>query len=95
MPTTTNQPEDGGIAEARNLYDEDAEGYEGADPSTRMVWFRDVTIRIDSDGDGIAELMRYYIVGDKILYRAKAENVYYAALCPLANAAQACRAVAG
>ncbi len=75
--------EDGGIAEARNLYDEDAEGYEGADPSTRMVWFRDVTIRIDSDGDGIAELMRYYIVGDKILYRAKAENVYYAALCPL------------
>jgi hypothetical protein len=75
--------EDGGIAEARNLYDEDADGYEGADPSTRMVWFRDVTIRIDSDGDGIAELMRYYIVGDKILYRAKAENVYYAALCPL------------
>ena len=75
--------EDGGISEARNLYDEDADGYEGADPSTRMVWFRDVTIRIDSDGDGIAELMRYYIVGDKILYRAKAENVYYAALCPL------------
>jgi hypothetical protein len=74
---------DGGIAQARDLYDEDADGYEGADPSTRMVWFRDVTIRIDSDGDGIAELMRYYIVGDKILYRAKAENVYYAALCPL------------
>ena len=75
--------DDGGIAEARNLYDEDAEGYEGADPSTRMVWFRDVTMRIDSDGDGIAELMRYYIVGDKILYRGKAENIYYAALCPL------------
>ena len=71
------------VSTARNLYEEDEQSFEGADPSTRMVWFRDITIRIDEDGDGIAELMRYYIVGDEIVYRGKAENVYYAALCPL------------
>lgn len=74
---------DDGISSARNQYDEDDQGYEGADPSTRLVWFRDVTMRIDADGDGIAELMRYYIVGSEIIYSGKAENVYYAALCPL------------
>jgi len=74
---------DDSISTARNQYDEDDQGYEGADPSTRMVWFRDVTMRIDADGDGIAELMRYYIVGSEIIYSGKAENVYYAALCPL------------
>lgn len=71
------------IETARNLYDEDDESWQGADASTRLVWFRDVTIRFDEDGDGIAELMRYYIVGGKIVYRGKAENVYYAALCPI------------
>jgi hypothetical protein len=74
---------DDGITSARNLYDEDDRQFEGADASTREVWFRDVTIRIDADGDGIAELMRYYIVGKEIIYSAKAENIYYAALCPL------------
>ena len=63
-----------------DLYEEDDVDMEGADPSTRKVWFRDVTMRIDADGDGIAELMRYYIVGGQFLYSDKAENIYYAAL---------------
>lgn len=71
------------IETARNIYDEDDESWQGADPSTRLVWFRDITMRIDEDGDGIAELNRYYVVGGKIVYRGKAENVYYAALCPI------------
>ena len=71
------------VSQARNLYEEESQLWEGSDPSTRMVWFRDITIRFDEDGDGIAELMRYYVVGDEIIYRGKAENVYYAALCPL------------
>lgn len=68
------------VSTARDLYEEDDVDMEGADPSTRKVWFRDVTMRIDADGDGIAELMRYYIVGGQFLYSDKAENIYYAAL---------------
>lgn len=68
---------------ARNQYEEDASTYEGADATTRLVWFRDITMRVDENGDGIAELMRYYVVGDEILYRDACENVYYAALGPI------------
>lgn len=69
-----------GVSIARDMYDEDADNMEGADPSTREVWFRDITMRIDADGDGIAEINRYYVVGKKIIYKDKAENVYYAAI---------------
>lgn len=74
---------DNEVQVARNLYNEDESTYEGADDSTRLVWFRDITMRIDEDGDGIAELMRYHVVGDEILYRDEAENIYYAALGPI------------
>lgn len=74
---------DSELSEARDIYDEDAfEGAE-ADPSMREVLFRDVTIRIDANGDGIAELKRYYIVGTTILAEYDAENVYYACLGPI------------
>lgn len=74
---------DNEVGIARNLYNEDESSYEGADDSTRLVWFRDITMRVDEDGDGIAELMRYHVVGDEILYRDEAENIYYAALGPI------------
>jgi hypothetical protein len=77
-------PEDGDTLEdSRNLYDEDDFNDEAADPSMREVWFRDVTIRIDANGDGKAELKRYYIVGSTILAEYDAENVYYAAIGPI------------
>lgn len=74
---------DDSVATARNIYEEDDWDLEGADPATRQVWFRDITIEIDADGDGIAERMRYYVVGNRILYKEKAQNVYYAALGPV------------
>ena len=74
---------DNEVSIARDLYNEDESAYEGADDSTRLVWFRDITMRIDEDGDGIAELMRYHVVGNEILYRKESENIYYAALGPI------------
>lgn len=74
---------DSTLSDARNLYDEDDFRHEAADPSMREVLFRDVTIRIDANGDGLAELMRYYIVGSTFLAEYDAENVYYACLGPI------------
>lgn len=71
------------LATARDMYSEDDYADEHADPSMREVLFRDVTIRIDANGDGIAELKRYYIVGSTVLWEDDAENVYYAALGPI------------
>lgn len=78
-----DENEDSELSEARNLYEEDDFGQDEADPSMREVLFRDVTIRIDANGDGIAELKRYYIVGHSILAEYDAENVYYACLGPI------------
>ncbi len=76
--------ENGALEEARELYFEDDNEFGSeADPSMRLVLFRDVTIRIDANGDGIAELKRYYIVGSTFLSDYDAENVYYACLGPI------------
>ncbi len=75
--------DDGVLVHARQQYYEDNRDDEPADPSMREVLFRDVTIRIDANGDGIAELKRYYIVGDTVLAEYDAENVYYACLGPV------------
>lgn len=75
--------EDSTLSGARDLYDEDSFGQDQADPSMREVLFRDVTMRIDENGDGIAELRRYYVVGSTFLYKNDAENVYYACLGPI------------
>lgn len=78
------EDEDSALADAREQYEEDYwKNQEHSDPSMREVLFRDVTIRIDADGDGIAELKRYYIVGSTFLYNENAENVYYACLGPI------------
>lgn len=78
-----DENEDSTLSDSRDLYDEDEFGDTNTDPSMREVLFRDVTIRIDADGDGIAELKRYYIVGSTILAEYDAENVYYACLGPI------------
>lgn len=76
---------EGALEEAREQYFEDDEDEFGqeSDPSMRQVLFRDVTIRIDANGDGIAELKRYYVVGSTVLADYDAENVYYACLGPI------------
>lgn len=67
----------------RDQYDEWRENNKGADATMRLVWLRDVYIRIDKDGDGIAELRRLVIVGKTILDDYIVEEIPFAALCPV------------
>lgn len=52
------------------------------DPSMREVTFSDAIVRIDFDGDGIAELRRVCKVGRDILLNEETEEVNYAAWTP-------------
>lgn len=67
----------------RDRYDEWKADNQGADPSMRQVWVRDVYIRIDKDGDGIAELRRVVVVGKTVLEDKITEEIPFAALCPV------------
>ena len=67
----------------RDRYDEWKADNQGADPSMRQVWVRDVYIRIDRDGDGIAELRRVVVVGKTVLEDKITEEIPFAALCPV------------
>lgn len=78
-----DEDDDGEVSNSRDLYQEYPGDGEPSDPSMREVMFRDVTMRIDEDGDGIAELRRYYRIGNEIIARYDAENVYYACLGPI------------
>lgn len=53
-----------------------------SDPSMRMVWVREVWIRIDYDGDGRAELRHVIVVGTTVLLNEDADIVPVVALCP-------------
>lgn len=55
---------------------------QGADPATRRVCTRYVWIRIDADGDGIAELRKVVIVGTTILEDEETDVTPVAALTP-------------
>lgn len=52
------------------------------DPSMREVTFSDAVVRIDFDGDGIAELRRVCKVGRKILLNEETEEVNYVSWTP-------------
>lgn len=55
---------------------------ETQDPSLREVSFSDSLVRVDYDGDGIAELRRVVMAGRKILLNEEAEEVNYVAWTP-------------
>lgn len=55
---------------------------ETQDPSMREVTFRDSLVRMDYDGDGIAELRRIVMVGREILLNEETEEVNYVAWTP-------------
>ena len=54
-----------------------------ADPASRVVAVRTMFIRVDADGDGIAELRRMIVVGKTILYNKPDDIVTIAALSPI------------
>lgn len=75
-------PED----ESRDQYGESRlDSYSNPDPSMRKVIARMVWIRVDADGDGIAELLQVLRVGQRILYKEEVSRIPVAsgASCPL------------
>jgi hypothetical protein len=61
------------------------ERYKPADPSMRRVKARMIWIRVDADGDGIAELLQITRVGRHILYKEEVSRIPVASgvACPL------------
>ena len=53
------------------------------DPASQLVSLRTVFIRVDYDGDGIAELRRVMVGGDKILDNDEVEEVSYSYCSPI------------
>lgn len=61
------------------------ERYKPSDPSMRRVKARMIWIRVDADGDGVAELLQITRVGRRILYREEVSRIPVASgvACPL------------
>lgn len=66
---------------ARNLYQETWLD-ESTDPSQRRVTFKESYIKIDADGDGIAELHKVCSVGHKILEDVETDSIPFYSITP-------------
>lgn len=55
---------------------------EGNDPSSREVMHRDIYVRVDFDGDGVAELRNICMVGRTVLKNEEAEEVPFCGWTP-------------
>lgn len=60
----------------------DREGNE-SDPSMRRVKVRESWIRVDYDGDGMAELRHVIVVGTTVLLNEEADFIPIVAMCPI------------
>lgn len=69
--------------ESSDLYDDDSD----LDPTMRKVWVTECYIRVDYDGDGIAEMRKITCAGEgsmlEILDNEEVPDHPYATLCPL------------
>ena len=68
---------------ARNEVTDQLGEEEPSDPASQLVTLRTVFIRVDYDGDGIAELRRVMVGGDKILDNDEVEEVSYSYCSPV------------
>lgn len=68
---------------ARNEVTDQLSEQEPSDPASQLVTLRTVFIRVDFDGDGIAELRRVRVGGDKILDNDEVEEVSYSYCSPV------------
>lgn len=55
----------------------------GASHQHEMIWLYNVHVRLDVDGDGIAEMLNVHYAGNEILSIEPAVEMTYAALCPI------------
>lgn len=56
---------------------------QSGDKTTSLVWVTDGFIRIDWDGDGIAELRHFILVGQELWINEEADHINFAALTPI------------
>jgi len=68
---------------SRDQYQEDVFDLEGADPSTRRVVFKRSWIRLDLNGDGVAELLFVCHVGKTILHRDAVDMIPVSCITPI------------
>lgn len=70
-------------SDSRQVYNYNTSRYEdNGDPASRIVRMRYRWMRVDYDGDGVAELRNVILIGDTILYNEKADIVPIAAITP-------------
>lgn len=69
-------------AQARQPYNQ-SWNREPADPSMRLVTYREAYMRIDADGDGIAELRKICRVGKKVLENEEADSIPIYGITPI------------
>lgn len=69
--------------DARNLYEETSQHDEATDPSMRRVVFKETYIRIDKDGDGVAELRKVCHVAQHVFDDEEADCIPFACLTPI------------
>jgi hypothetical protein len=68
---------------ARDQYDEMNIDMDGADASTRRVVFKRSWVRMDANGDGIAELLFICHIGDTILHKDVVDLIPVSCLTPI------------
>jgi len=84
LPTHTHS--DAEFAEerqARFSYDEDSAPLDEGQGATRQVWIDECYIKLDYNGDGIAELRKITKGGNKILDNVEIDMIPFSAICPL------------
>jgi hypothetical protein len=69
---------------ARRRYAEEKlpQDHKSSDPSLRELWFSEISLLTDFDGDGIAERRRVAKAGNRIVYNDYSDHVPFAAICP-------------
>jgi hypothetical protein len=68
---------------ARNQFAENSQQSEPADESMREVWVSEGYIRVDYNGDGVAELLRFIKAGNKVLEQEETDEICIAAITPI------------
>lgn len=84
-----NLIEESGEYLARREFEEEttygARGDSSSDPTMRSVWVTEAYIRVDYDGDGVAELRKVIKTGRTILENEEVDVVPFAAITPMIN----------
>lgn len=74
------------ITISRDRFDDDEdlrEDLKSVDPANRRVWFRESYLRVDFDGDGVAELRKVCHIGNAIVANDECDLIPFAAVTPI------------